>query len=618
MCGIAGFIKSKRLLNSSLIIDNLASSLNHRGPDGFGVFENDDLALVHTRLSIIDLSEKGIQPLKNEDNTLVLICNGEIYNYQKIRSDLIEKGHQFHSSSDSEVILHLYAELGGDFESVLNKLVGMFSFSLYDVNKRKLFIARDRIGIKPLYYYLEGENFSFASEVRPLAICGLMNVTTDPTSVFEYFLLGSVPEPNSWFNEIKALPPGYYGLWENGQLKLKKYWQVPLEINPEFKSVEDVSEASESLLKEIVSDHLIADVPVGTFLSAGIDSSLISCFAAEKESGIHSFSAAFPGEPEDESEIAANTAKIIGATHETFDIDTDFFSSLDAHYGNIDQPFGISSALSLSRISSLAKTKVKVVLSGDGADELMCGYDRHIPFYNPPILQRFPNPIRSSILNFSGTLLGIKSLKDASTYLQISDSIKYFDRYMVNEEEECLSILSPSIRPFVDRERYKRRIQNIWDEFSGEELLTNMLYLDLKTTLVDEMLTKVDRMTMNQGLEARVPFLDHRFVEFSFSISEKYKRDEKWGKLPLRYMVKKYFDQELAFRKKTGFNSPLKSMLLNDHATKSLYQNKINSLKNSNLLDSDKLSLILNAAEDDINPSLAFGLVALESFLSKN
>lgn len=618
MCGIAGFIKSSKSLDFRKIANNFALSLEHRGPDGFGIFENEYLTLVHTRLSIIDLSDNGIQPLKNEDNSLILICNGEIYNYKKIRSDLIDKGHKFRSSSDSEIILHLYEELNGDFDAVLNKLVGMFSFSLFDINKQILFIARDRVGIKPLFYHSEGGNFIFSSEVLPLAKCGLLDVTTDATSVFEYFLLGSVPEPNSWYNEIKALSPGHYGIWENDNLTVKKYWELEVLTSRDYKSVQDVSEASESLLKEIVSDHLVADVPVGTFLSAGIDSSLISCFAAENQKGIHSFSAAFPGEPEDESVIAAQTARKIGATHETFDIDSDFFCSLETHFGNIDQPFGISSALSLSRISFLAKSKVKVVLSGDGADELMGGYDRHIPFFNPPVLKGFPLPIRTSFLSLAGNILGIKSFKDASAYLQISDSIKYFDRYRINLEQNCLNILNPSIRPLVDTERYKRRLQGIWDKSTSEELLTKMLYLDFNTTLVDEMLTKVDRITMNQGLEARVPFLDHRFVEFSFSIPQKFKRDNNWGKLPLRFLIQKHFDHELAYRKKTGFNSPLKSMLLNDEATNNLYVAKVNTLKKSGLLDSQRLSSILEEPTEKINPSLAFGLVALESFLAKS
>lgn len=618
MCGIAGFSKPKVNKDFSIIIENFASSLRHRGPDGFGIFENDDLALIHTRLSIIDLSENGNQPLKNEDNTLVLICNGEIYNYLEIRTDLLKKGHIFHSSSDSEVILHLYEDLGGDIKAVLNKLIGMFSFSLLDIPKQRLFIARDRIGIKPLYYHVGDDNFCFSSEVAPLAKCGLIKVSTDPTSVFEYFLLGSVPEPNSWFNEIKALPPGHFGIWENGRFVENKYWELNTTFNYDYKSVFEVSEESESLLKEVVSDHLIADVPIGTFLSAGIDSSLISYYAAKKEKGIHTFSASFPGEPEDESEIAAQTAKEIGATHETFSIDTNFFGSFDSHFGNLDQPFGISSALSLSRISSLAKSKVKVVLSGDGADELMGGYDRHVPFFNPPILQGFPLPIRSSILGLTGNILGIKSFKDASSYLQINDYIKYFDRYRINAEQKCLDLINSSLRPLVDTERYKRRIRGVWEDCSNEDLLTKMLCLDLKTTLVDEMLTKVDRMTMNQGIEARVPFLDHRFVEFSFSIPGNLKRDEKWGKLPLRFLVNKHFTKDLAYRKKTGFNSPLKNLLLKDKPTRSFYLNKVSALKNSSIIDGNKITQILQEPIENVNPSLAFGLVALESFLAKN
>ncbi|MFN3998529.1 asparagine synthase (glutamine-hydrolyzing) [Algoriphagus sp.] len=618
MCGIAGFIKADGLKDYSVFIDKFASSLHHRGPDGYGVFENEDLALIHTRLSIIDLSTKGNQPLKNEDNSLVLICNGEIYNYVEIRSDLIKKGHKFHSSSDSEVILHLYEELDGDFSAVLKKLTGMFAFSLLDISRKKLFIARDRIGIKPLYYHVSDKNFLFASEVSPIATCGLISVSTDPTSIFEYFLLGSVPEPNSWFKEIKALSPGHFGIWENNLFREQNYWDIPSTSTVGFNSVAEVAEASDSLLSCIVSDHLVADVPVGTFLSAGIDSSLISYYAAKENNGIHSFSAAFPGEPEDESIIASQTANSIGATHETFDINTDFFGSWSSHYGNLDQPFGVSSALSLSRISALAKSKVKVVLSGDGADELMGGYDRHVPFFNPPVLQGFPISLRSSLLKYTGSIFGIKSFKEASAYLQINDSIKYLDRYRILEEEKCLEMINPALRSLVDVNRYKKRIQGFWEECAGEDLLTKMLYLDLKTSLVDEMLAKVDRMTMNQGIEARVPFLDHRFVEFSFAIPSQFKQNEKWGKLPLRFLVEKHLNSDLAYRKKTGFNSPLKSMLCKDLPTRNLYLSKVLALKNSELLNKEKLSELLKEHSDCINPSLAFGLVALESFLKIN
>lgn len=618
MCGIAGFIKSTDFQDFTKIKNNLASALQHRGPDGCGIYENANLALIHTRLSIIDLSANGDQPLKNEDNTLVLICNGEIYNYLEIRSELIKKGHKFHSTSDSEVILHLYEELDGDFSAVLRRLIGMFAFSLLDISKQKLFIARDRIGIKPLYYHSSANNFLFASEVAPLANCGLIKTSTDPTSIFEYFLLGCVPEPNSWFEEIKALPPGHFGIWEKNQFIIHNYWDIHTSVCSGYKTVKEVSESSETLLRAIVSDHLVADVPVGTFLSAGIDSSLISYYAAEEKNGIHSFSAAFPGEPEDESLIAANTAKSIGATHETFEIDTDFFGSLNSHLGNLDQPFGISSSLSLSRISALAKTKVKVVLSGDGADELMGGYDRHVPFFNPPILQAVPLPLRSSLIKFTGALFGIKSFKDASIYLEIHDSVKYLDRYRINEEQECLDFIHPALRPLVDTCRYKRRIKKFWDECASEDLLTKMLYLDFKTSLVDEMLTKVDRMTMNQGIEARVPFLDHRFVEFSFTIPAQFKRNDEWGKLPLRFLIEKHFNHELAYRNKTGFNSPLKAMLKNDIPTRNFYLKKVESLRNCELLNSTRLSKIYNEPTDSISPSLAFGLVALETFLAKN
>ncbi|MDO9551452.1 asparagine synthase (glutamine-hydrolyzing) [Rhodonellum sp.] len=619
MCGIGGFAKKSQSKDSKPFIDRFVSSLKHRGPDGSGFFENEFVALIHTRLSIIDLSEKGNQPLFNEDKSLVLICNGEIYNFQQIRNRLIQKGHDFHSSSDSEVILHLYEDLDGNIQKVLNELTGMFSFALWDSKKEHLIIARDRVGIKPMYYSLSEGNFGFASEVAPLANAGLFVVHPDPTSLFEYFLMGSIPEPNSWYKEIKALPPGHYGVWEEDGFTMHKFWNLPTTLNHQFKSAMEVAEESEHLLKGIVSDHLIADVPVGTFLSAGIDSSLISHYAGEQQKGIHSFSAAFPGEPEDESKIAAQTAHKIGASHDSFVVETDFFNDFDQYYGDMDQPFGISSALSLSRISSLAKTKVKVVLSGDGADELMGGYGRHTAFYNPPILQGLPKNARSFIFNGIGKTFGKDSLVKAAGYLQLADSEKYLNRYQILQEQEALEILHPDIRNQVDTSRYKNRLENVWNEYSGEELLNNMLYLDLKTSLVDEMLTKVDRMTMSQGLEARVPFLDHRFVEFCFSIPERHKRNDQFGKLPLRLLVQKHFGDSLAYRKKTGFNSPLKKMLQEDIPTKNLFLQKLNALGKSGLIDTDTIAgKFLRNDQNQLNPSLAFGLVTLSYFLEKN
>ena len=619
MCGIAGFVKKNHLKDYKTIIDKLVSSLKHRGPDGFGIFENESVALIHTRLSIIDLSEKGNQPLFNEDNSLVLICNGEIYNFQQIRSQLTQKGHNFYSSSDSEVILHLYEDLEGNIVKVLNALTGMFAFALWDCKKEKLIIARDRVGIKPIYYSLAEGNFGFASEVAPLANSGLFAVHPDPTSLFEYFLMGSIPEPNSWYKEIKALPPAHYAIWETDGFQIHKFWNLPMALNHEFKSAAEVAEEAEQLLKNIVSDHLIADVPVGTFLSAGIDSSLISHYAGEHQKGIHSFSAAFPGEPEDESKIAAETAHKIGASHDSFVVKTDFFNDFDQYYGDMDQPFGISSALSLSRISSLAKTKVKVVLCGDGADELMGGYGRHSSFYNPSILQSFPKNARVFIFKGLGKTFGKDSLVKAADYLQLADSEKYLNRYQILQEQETLELLHPDIRNQVDTSRYKNRLETVWKEYSGEELLNNMLYLDLKTSLVDEMLTKVDRMTMSQGLEARVPFLDHRFVEFCFSIPEKFKRNDQFGKLPLRLLVQKHFGDALAFRKKTGFNSPLKKMLQEDILTKNLFLQKLNSLGNSGLIDTDTIAgKFFGNDQNQFDPSLAFGLVTLSYFLEKN
>lgn len=260
---------------------------------------------------------------------------------------------------------------------VLNRLTGMFALAIWDGYDDKLIIARDRVEIKPLYYSQKNHTIAFCSEVSPLVNSGIVSSTNDPTSLFEYLLTGSIPEPNTYYTDIKALPPGHFLVCGHGKIEIHQFWKLPTKLDYSLTSLEKVVDKTDFLLKEIIKDHLVADVPVGCFLSAGIDSSFISYYAAQVHIGIYTFTASFPREPEDEAEIANQTALQIGAEFMNFDIKADFFEGFDYHFRNIDQPFGISSALSLSRISQLAKQKVKVVLSGDGADELFGGYSRH-------------------------------------------------------------------------------------------------------------------------------------------------------------------------------------------------------------------------------------------------
>lgn len=613
MCGIAGLCGSFHAHDKEKAIANLSLNLAHRGPDGHGVHESDTVALIHTRLSIIDLSANGNQPLYNEDKSLVLICNGEIYNYKEIRELLVKRGHKFSSNSDSEVVLHLYEEHKDEPAKMLNMLTGMFAFALWDVGAKKLFIARDRIGIKPLYYSFHGGKFVFSSEVKPIGLSGVVPATTDYTSIYEYFLTGFIPGPHTIYKEVKSLAPGHYLILQNDSLETREYWDIPKGLK-KWESEQQVQAAVEQLLSAIVKDHLVADVPVGTFLSAGVDSSLITELAVQHHPGIHSFTAAFPGEPEDEGGIAAASAARLKTTHHSFELTSNFFGDFTEQFKDIDQPLAISSALSLGRISQMARKYVKVVLSGDGADELFGGYSRHTPAPKPAFLDLIPKLLRNDLLKLGAKVTGKKSLDVLRKSLQITEGEEFLIKITATEPEIIMSLFTPEVAAKIDTTRFQRHLDALFDKRKGEDELNRTLYVDVKTTLVDEMLTKCDRMTMINGIEGRVPFLDHRMVELAFSIPAKYKKTEQFGKIVLRKMLTEKLGSELAYRVKTGFNSPLQQWLTQDKQTIEFVKKEFNNAGNLGFINKKTIEGYKNNP-GNIRAGLVFAIICLNHFL---
>ncbi len=614
MCGIAGFYGNFEPNDRIKAINNFTTALSHRGPDGHGLYTDDQISLIHTRLSIIDLSENGNQPLYNEDKSIALICNGEIYNYRQLKTGLLKNGHKFRSYSDSEVILHLYEENADNPSKLLNLLTGMFAFALWDIKKRKLLVARDRVGIKPLYYSFEDGKLIFASEVKPIAVSGLLNAHQDYTSLYEYFLTGSIPGPNTFYKEIKCLPAGHYLTLENNSLSIHEYWDIPIGRR-KWKNVQEVEEEAENLLSVIVKEHLVADVPVGTFLSAGVDSSLITAISVSHHPGIHSFTASFPGEPEDEGIIAEETAQKLKTTHHTYALKSNFYSDFQEQFRDMDQPFAISSALSLGRISKLARQDVKVVLSGDGADELFGGYGRHEFPKKPSFLNFIPRILQNDVLKAGAKVTGKNSLNVLRQNLLLSEGQKFLNRIAVSDTETALLIFVHEIKAEIDKERFLRRLDTLFDSRKDKDQLNRLLYVDMKTTLVDEMLTKCDRMTMINGIEGRVPFLDHRFVELTFSIPAHFKRKNGTGKIILRNVLAKKLGNELAFRHKTGFNSPLKQWLINDEETAKFTLANINEAKKLPFFYKESMNYFIDNLAT-ARPEAIFGIVCVNTFFN--
>jgi asparagine synthase (glutamine-hydrolysing) len=553
MCGIAGLVGFSEPGQYTAL---LQEQLRHRGPDGNGSFTSNSVLLVHTRLSIIDVSEAGNQPLYNEDKSLVLVCNGEIYNFQALRKQLEAEGHQFASHSDSEVILHLYESLDGELNQLLHKLRGMFAFALYDLKRERLIIARDRFGIKPLYAFRQKNQLAFASEIKALAALPFVSKDIDATSVYEYLQYLSVPEPHTFFTQIKCVPAGGAIIADRQGVSEEQWYDSTTRLGSIPEEDGDYETALRSKLHETIGLHMVADVPVGSFLSAGIDSTLVTQEAASfTDIPFTTVSAAFPGTKEDESAEAGDSAKQLQLTHHAIDLN----ESLLADPGDVnqffDQPFAVPSAYSLFHISAKARQYMKVVLTGDGGDEAFAGYDhKHIPFFKPAlvkILPAFSHQFVSGILN----LFPFQSAKDMAIALRLTDGDRFLNRTRVLSEAKAMSLIQPSMRSKVEKHRLKRLVDDVFDQTKHLHPVRQMLLADFATFLKSEMLYKVDRMTMANGIEARVPLLDHELVELAFSIPVPALRNGETGKLPLRKIVAKRLPA-IAGRKKTGFLTP--------------------------------------------------------------
>ena len=596
MCGIAGIHSWDGLPSQSETVAAMTARLARRGPDGVGLHSEPGIALGHRRLSIIDLSERGSQPMSNEDGTVWLTCNGEIYNYRELRRQLESRGHRFSSDSDSEVLIHLYEDLADDLTNFLEPVRGMFAFAIWDRSRERLLLARDRLGIKPLLYY-SGKTFvAFASDLDALTACPDVPQRLDWTSLYEYLVLLTVPGPNTIYRDIQCLAPGSMLLIERSGIRRLSYWNLASIPSEPIVKAREADEALEAILSEAVDLHLVADVEVGAFLSGGVDSGLVTALAAEQNGRpLRTFSATFPGEQVDEGPWAREASDRLGTVHTEFSLAGDFLGEIERVVEAMDQPMALTSAVSLFQLSRQAREYVKVVLTGDGGDEVFGGYDRHRPYPAPSRLAGWiPEGVRPAV-----GALGCASLpewaRDRSPMLRkayaLSKSLArdevelYTPRLYCLRPADALALLPDEVVSEVDTGRYLNHVRSLFESCPQTNPLSRMLFVDLQTSLVDEMLSKVDRMTMAWGLEARVPLLDHRVVELSINIAGSLKRDEAKGKLSLRRLVGRRLGRETGERAKSGFNSPLESWLRNDAATRVAFDRLWQAVEDSEAFD---------------------------------
>jgi asparagine synthase (glutamine-hydrolysing) len=576
MCGICGVIAKTKIDRDDIL--NMTRTLKHRGPDNINIEVFDNLGLGHARLSVIDLSSSASQPMSNEDDSIWLVYNGENYTFREYRKVLLNKGHKFKSNTDSEVILHLYEEYGMDFVSCLR---GMFAIAILDLRKDKLILLRDRVGIKPLFYYHDGSKFLFASEIKAIMQYPGIIKNMDLESLQTYFSLGYIPGKNSIYDKIKKLPPAHVLTFHEHNVEIKRYWSLPEIII--FKDENSAREELESLLLESVKMQMISDVPLGVLLSGGLDSSLVaSIMASKSDRPIKTFSISFNEEEYNEIEHARNVARHIQSEHFEYKVELEKSEIIEDLLYYYDEPFADSSAIPTYYVSKMAKEEVSVVLSGDGGDELFAGYNWYDWMLKYAVLGRIPQNARKLLSDISNSIpLQFKG-KHFMGVLKLDEFDTFFERTSLFSISELKLLLRNECSGDF-YQQYKSYYYN-----SGDSLLKRLTRTDFNYYLPDDVLTKVDRASMANSLEIRVPLLDHKICEFAFSLCDSLKIKNNQRKYLLKQVSRKWLPPDFNFTRKQGFSIPQSEWL------KSRYHDRIlDLLSNDNFLNKSYVGKLL-------------------------
>jgi len=562
MCGIAGkYNFSTCEPVSPKLIKAMCDKIAYRGPDDSGVYTDGHIGLGHRRLSIIDLSEQGHQPMASKDKTIWITYNGEVYNFQSLRDDLIKKGYTFKSSTDTEVIIYLYQEYG---EDCLKYLRGMFAFAIWDKKRSMLFLARDRIGKKPLFYYYDGKSLIFASEIKSILEDPLVKKEINYEAFCDYFQYRYVPDPKTIYKNIYKLEPGHYLICSQEGIKKRKYWDITFS---EYSSmdIKDISKELLRILNESVKIRMISDVPMGAFLSGGIDSSGVVALMARQQSGpITTCSIGFDSRDYDELRFARIIAKKFKTNHHEFTVKANIKAILTKLVHHFDEPFADSSAVPTFYVSKLAKQRVTVALSGDGGDENFAGYNKYyIDDIENRIRKKIPQSARKAILPSLSRLISPLNhfvFQKAATLLRALSFESDYGFYLTNtrfNDQLWDSMVNYNVNREIKDYNPFWVTQHYYHKADTDNHLSRILYTDLKTLLPGDILVKVDRMSMANSLEVRAPILDHNVIELAANIhpSLKYHRGEQ--KYILKHAFQQVLPRENLYRKKMGFSVPL-------------------------------------------------------------
>jgi asparagine synthase (glutamine-hydrolysing) len=570
MCGICGkvYFESERRVHLQEL-HRMMDLMIHRGPDDSGTYIAGNAGLGHRRLSIIDLST-GKQPICNETSCIWVVFNGEIYNYEEIRKSLVEKGHKFKTKTDTEVIVHLYEEYGPEF---VGQLRGMFAIAVWDDNKKLLQLARDRVGIKPLYYCTTEDGLLFASEIKAILADPSVDKSIDLAGIDRFLTFYYMPGGGTLFKRIRKLAPGNSLIFANGKVQIKQYWDLQF---PSKKTAANFGKAEaelNDLLRETIRLHMISDVPIGFLLSGGVDSSgLLSLAVEESNKDISTFTVGFDGQGfADERVFAKLVADKFGTKHHEITISSEEFKNfLPKYVWFMEEPVCEPPAIALYYVSLLAKQHVKVAISGEGGDEAFAGYQNYRNLLWLERVKRILGPLNPALSKLMGILPKRMALKatekygplmglpiDNYYYSRTSSPFSYFN---LNFQD----IYSPDFRAEVDKAQFKAEIREYFSKPQSKDVLDQMLYVDSKTWLPDDLLVKADKITMANSIELRVPFLDHRLLEFAASLPTSFKVKGFRTKHILKEVLSDRVPQVILNRPKTGFPVPYGRWLRND------------------------------------------------------
>ncbi|MDP6459892.1 MAG: asparagine synthase (glutamine-hydrolyzing), partial [Candidatus Hydrothermarchaeota archaeon] len=587
MCGIAGFVG-----NDIDTIKRMCNVIAYRGPDDSGYYVDDLVSLGHNRLSIIDLSEKGKQPIHNEDESVWITYNGEIYNYRGLRGELEKRGHHFYTNTDTETIVHAYEEYG---EECVQRLRGMFAFALWDSEKKRMLLARDRLGIKPLHYYLDDERLIFGSEIKSILRCGVPRAL-DYNALHSYPAYRFVLGESTAFKGIKRLSPGHVLLWSEEGIEIKKYWD--LEMTPGNLEEDYYQKKISNLFEDSVRIRLMSEVPLGAYLSGGIDSSsVVAVMSSLLEEPVKTFSVGFGDSDFDEVEYARCIAEHFSTEHHEFIVEPkamELFPKILWHY---EEPIADPALFPVYLLSEQAKKYVTVVLTGEGGDELFAGYEQYkimtlaerygslIPRFAkthllPWMANKAPKSVLDAFFKYSSSL-GDEGIKRFAQYMAClgNKGVEYLTLISVFNEDEEDRLYTNETRKRISRKLSTELNKNYFRRYMKGELLNRLIYLEIKTSLPDHLLMKVDKMTMAHSIEARVPLLDHVLAEFSATMPQEVKLRGTRDKYIFRKAMSGMLPKKILQREKQRFFVPIHKWLGDESRELTLQILDSNSIK---------------------------------------